>query len=460
LVWSVLTPPYQVPDEPSHAGYVQFLAEHGKPPTSNSESAYSGEQGAVAILGWKGAEAKPPWTRAADRDLRKQLDSGRLSRSVPGEAGPAVNYPPLYYAYEAVPYRLAYGLNFLDRLYLMRMFSALLAGIVAFATFFFVRELMPRTPWAWTVGTLAVAWHPLLGFMSGGVNNDDLLYAVGAVLLALVARVLRRGVTPTRSLALGLTLAAGVLTKQAVVGLLPGVVLALAFAVRAASPAQRRRAAVLAGSALGFGGLVGIAYIASGSLYHRAGGSLSGGLSSAHYAAITSWSGQLNYVWTSFLPRLPWMGQTHAPGVYVLWDVYFKGFVGIFGWFQFLFEPWVYDVAAVIFAVIGALALRELWTHREAVRRRRAELLTYVTLVVGVLAMLAYAGYRYEAEHGIGFEQARYLLPLLPLWGALVALAARGAGRRWGPAVGALLVVLAIAHSLFSMLLVVARYYT
>jgi hypothetical protein len=459
LLWSVVTPPFQVPDEPSHAGYVQFLAEHGKPPTDSVNRGYSGEQGTVANLAWAGSEAKPPWTRAVDREVRKQLDSGKLSRSAAGESGPTTNYPPLYYAYEAVPYRLGYGLNFLDRLYLMRMFSALLAGLVALGTFFFVRELLPGTPWAWTVGTLAVAWQPLLGFVSGGVNNDALLYAVGAVLLALVARVLRRGLTTRRAVALGLVLAAGVLTKQSIVGLFPGVVLALALAVRATSPGQRRRAAVLAGSALAIGALAGLAYIAAGSLYDRSSQSLNAGIGAQGYAAITSWSGQVNYLWTSFLPRPPGLADTHG-GVFVLWDVYLKGFVGIFGWFEFSFKPWVYDVAAVVFAVIGGLALREAWTRRDVLRRRRPELLSLATMVAGLLALLAYVGYRYRAASHIGFEQARYLLPLLPLWGALVALAARGAGRRWGPAVGALLVVLAIAHSLFSMLLVVQRYYT
>ena len=43
--------------------------------------------------------------------------------------------------------------------------------------------------------------------------------------------------------------------------------------------------------------------------------------------------------------------------------------------------------------------------------------------------------------------------------GAALALAARGAGRRWGPAVGALIVVLFLAHDIFSQLLVASRFY-
>jgi hypothetical protein len=41
----------------------------------------------------------------------------------------------------------------------------------------------------------------------------------------------------------------------------------------------------------------------------------------------------------------------------------------------------------------------------------------------------------------------------------VLALAARGAGRRWGPAAGALILVLLFSHDLFSQLQVIARYY-
>src|SRR5271156_835893 len=33
--WSLVTPPFQAPDEPSHFAYVQYLAETGRLPTSS-----------------------------------------------------------------------------------------------------------------------------------------------------------------------------------------------------------------------------------------------------------------------------------------------------------------------------------------------------------------------------------------------------------------------------------------
>ena len=71
------------------------------------------------------------------------------------------------------------------------------------------------------------------------------------------------------------------------------------------------------------------------------------------------------------------------------------------------------------------------------------------------------AGTSFVARLGgaTGYEQPRYLFPLLALYGALIALAARGAGKRYGPAVGVLLVCIAIAHTAAAMLLTLTRYY-
>jgi hypothetical protein len=57
------------------------------------------------------------------------------------------------------------------------------------------------------------------------------------------------------------------------------------------------------------------------------------------------------------------------------------------------------------------------------------------------------------------YIQLRYVMPLVALGAALLALAARGAGRRWGPVAGVLLVLVLLAHDLFSQLLVISRYY-
>jgi hypothetical protein len=68
-------------------------------------------------------------------------------------------------------------------------------------------------------------------------------------------------------------------------------------------------------------------------------------------------------------------------------------------------------------------------------------------------------GLRYRRDTGFAFEQARYLLPFLPLYATGLALAARGIGVRFERQLGAIIVMLAMAHGLFAQLLVISRFY-
>jgi hypothetical protein len=196
---------------------------------------------------------------------------------------------------------------------------------------------------------------------------------------------------------------------------------------------------------------------ASRHLVHRPATSIVGGLTNSDVNSVSSLSGQVSYVWQVFLPPLPTMND-QIP-YWIPWQTWFRGFIGIFGWFEFSFQEWVYTLGAVILGAVALLAGAELWRRRDALRRRWAELATYVLMVAGLLAVIEFAAYRYYATTHQFFEQTRYLFPLLVLYGAIVALAVRGAGRKWGPATGAFLVVLFMGHSLFSMFQVIARYY-
>ena len=78
---------------------------------------------------------------------------------------------------------------------------------------------------------------------------------------------------------------------------------------------------------------------------------------------------------------------------------------------------------------------------------------------VGVMAMIGANSYVAGTLAGT-YGEPRYLLPMLPLLGGALVLSARGAGRRWGPAAGTLLVVLVLAWDIFSQLQVISRFYS
>jgi hypothetical protein len=459
--WSLLSPPFQTPDEPSHFAYVQQLVEAGRLPTGSNDDFSPEEQLALAALRHYYIaflpSAKTISSRAQEHKLNEVL-ARPLSRSGPGDAGTAADEPPLYYALETVPYELGSGGTLLGQLELMRLLSALFGGLTALFAFLFVRETLPGTPWAWTVGGLGVALAPLLGFMSGAVNPDAMLCAVCAALYYLIARAFRRGLTPRLAAAIGTAIAVGILTKLNFLGLVPGAIAGLIVVALRAPRTTRSAVYAPLAIALGLAASPALLRIAFEPLVN--GASLSLVSNSASEALQTrSLPAELSYIWQLYLPRLPGMTD-YFPGIFTARQLWFDGFVGLYGWADTAFPGWVYDLALIPAGLLGALALRTLIAGRDALRSRVAELLVYAAMGVGVLALVGAFSYSNDVVSNQGpFSEPRYLLPMIILFGALLALAARGAGRRWGPAIGALIVVLILGHDIFSQLQVIARYY-
>ena len=456
--WSILTPPFQAPDEPSHLAYVQQLAEAQSLPTSGGSAFSQEEEVALEDLHHLEVRFNPAVGTISTAAQQRRLEAALarpLARRGAGDAGVAATQPPLYYALETIPYLLGSSASLLVRLELMRLLSAVMAAMAALFAFLFLREALPQTPWAWTVGALAMALAPLVGFIGGVVNPDSMLCAVCAALFLCLARAFRRGLTLGRAGAIGTVTAIGLLTKLNFLGVLPGVALALVVLARRAGRARRGVAYATLALAIPTGPAC--LYVAINLLSNHPGlGLLSNGL------AVTSRHGsigrELAYIWQLYLPRLPGM-TNDFPGVLAPRALWFDRSVGAYGWLDTYFPNWVYDLALVPAAAIAALCLRNALANRAALRARAGEVSAYALIGAGVMALIAadsYLSFPISAGH---YAEPRYLLPVGVLFAAVLALAARGAGRRWGPAAGALIVVSILAHDLFSLLLVVGRFY-
>jgi hypothetical protein len=457
--WSLITPPFEAPDEPEHVGYVKVLAEAGTLPTAGGSFSVE-EEVALRDTHLKTVAEDPEYQPISSPAQNQMLQDDLASHRGPPEAGRehagvAASQPPLYYALEAIPYTVAHGGTLLDRIAAMRLLSALMAGLTALFTFLFVRELLPGDPWAWTGGGVGVALVPLLGFTSGAVTPDSMLFAASGGTLYCLARGFRRGLARRGALVLGATIAIGLATKLNYVGLAPGALLGLIVLSRRAARTQGRAAYVSCALALMLAlspaAVYVVAHVASGApalgIVSRVGSSTPG-----------SPLAELGYIWQLYLPRLPGMHEDFG-GIFTARQIWFDGYVGLYGWLDTTFPGWVYELALIPAALIAGLGLRGLSAGRAVLRGHVAELVVYGAMCVGLLALIGADSYsvfpKLDAEYG----QARYLLPLLPLLGVALALAVRGAGRRWAPAVGVAIAMLFLAHDVFSQLQEVARFY-
>ena len=231
--WSLIVPPFQGKDEADHFAYVEQLVEnHALPENGRQNGVYSTEEELVLQGLHYPQVTHAPQTPAIasiaeQRTLMEDVNAGASLRGS-GEAGIATSEPPLYYLVQAIPYIVARG-NMLDQLQLMRLVGAFFGAITALFTFLFLRELLPRSPWAATVGALCVALQPLLGFMSGSVNPDSMLYPIAAAVLLCLARAFRRGLSRRLAVVLGVLIAVGFMTKLNFIGFAFGVFVGLAL---------------------------------------------------------------------------------------------------------------------------------------------------------------------------------------------------------------------------------------
>jgi 4-amino-4-deoxy-L-arabinose transferase-like glycosyltransferase len=457
--WSIVIPPFQLSDEPDHFAYVQQLAESGRLPDESASHAYSPEEElAMQALHVDeveyAPEVRPIASRAEQLVLERDLSSSS-PLTEPLSAGVASTEPPLYYALETIPYALASHGTLLDRLELMRLFSALWAGLTVLFTFLFVRELLPADPLAQIAAALAVALTPMLAQFSGAVNPDAMLFAISAGTFYAVSRAFRRGLTQRMAAVIGASMAIGLLTKLNYIGLVPGVVLALAILARRAAQISKRAAYRALALALGIAASPVFVYVLVNLASGRPGLGVVSAVLNGRNGPVLS---EISYIWQFYLPRLPGM-SSYFPGV-LMTRLWFNGFIGLFGWNDTLFPGWVYSLALLPAGAIALLCVRAIVTAAGQLRRRAAELLAYAVMAAGLLALIGANSYVSDAVLHIGaYWQPRYLLPLIPLLGAALALAVRGAGSRWAPVAATLIALLFLAQDLFGQLQTIARFY-
>jgi hypothetical protein len=459
--WAFIVPPFQGKDEADHFAYVETIVENGSLPENGKENATYSEAENIVLRAVDYPQVthspqNPDVLTAREHALMDRALNTRASLRTSGEAGIATAEPPLYYLIQTVPYLLARG-HILDQLQLMRLVGALFGAATALLTFLFIAEVLPGRRWAAVVAGLCVALQPLLAFMSGSVNPDAMLYPVCAAVFLCFARAFRRGLTLRLGLTIGALTAVGFLTKLGFLGFAFGVFVGLlVLAVR-----ELRARGVRSLSAPAAAACIGIAPVAVYMLHNALTSHPTYGIVSGHadLLAVTPLFHMFSYIWQLYLPRVPGMPH-YFVGISTSKDIWWNRSVGLYGWMDTMFPLWVDNVALIPAAIIAALCGRGLYVQRAALRRRLPELGVYVAFVIGTLVVIGGGSYLSDALHGgASFGEPRYLVPLVPLLGLIVALAIRGAGKRWFAVAGAALVIVFLGHDIFSQLQTIARYY-
>ncbi|MCD6291236.1 MAG: DUF2142 domain-containing protein, partial [Anaerolineae bacterium] len=193
IVYSLIVPLWQAPDEPTHFEYIRLLARLGRPPT-RADLDPALEREIIRALDAAGfwtyiREDRPavlPRTFEADPFLH------RSGRQVGDE-------PPLYYAIPALLIHLTAYISLQARL--ARAWSiALLMATVALAWWTSL-QLWPEQPWLAYGVPAFFALAPMPTFIGMSINNDVLAMATAAGTYGALVTLTRRG-ADARSVAL------------------------------------------------------------------------------------------------------------------------------------------------------------------------------------------------------------------------------------------------------------------
>jgi hypothetical protein len=455
VAWAVVTAPLNGPDESAHFAYAQALAEnHHAPSRTGGTGSVSSAAGTVyfglnlePIL--LHPEGKP--TASAIGRIDAQLDKQPASALKDG-TGPnaAANYPPVYYAYEAVAYELSPARSLLGRMFFMRLATTLLLVVTVWLTWLIAAELFTRT-WVRTLATGLVALQPKLGF-GGGIINPDLMLvmvATGALLMGL--RLVRHGPTVGRVLWLAVFAGAGAVVHPRGLFLPPFAVIALGIAFVRAWPGRRR--------ALGFAAaVVGITFacvaVSIAWSQAHAGGAISenpvGGFSAKQF---------LSYLWQFYLPKLSVMDPKIGPPQYGYRQVYIDSYFSAFASFSVSYRQVVLDLLQVL-AGIGLVALwTTIVTHWYLVLARWREVTVCVVFFLGLMSLLHVVSYMNLRGSTDPVLTGRYLLPAVALYGCAIAWVASSLPRRLGVAFAGVLLGGALLLAIGGVGLSLDRFY-
>jgi 4-amino-4-deoxy-L-arabinose transferase-like glycosyltransferase len=461
VAWALVTPVFQAPDENSHFGYVQTLAESfDLPGDANRQRASTEQNVAASDSNADQAAAQLPvrmeWSQAAyDRWRARAAAFPRSARTDGGGVNPAASNPPLYYLYEAAAYRVAEGGDLFTRVLFLRLASVLWLLATVVGVWLFAGELLGPDRLLQLVAAGTAGLFPMLAFVSASINPDAMLYACFTFALWLGVVLLKRGVTPGRAAALFAVVGLTCVVKATGYALLPGAALALGIGLWRARGESRRpalRAAVAAGA--GLVATLGLWFVIA-RLMDRA---VSAQVADAAGHAQTNARELLSYVWQFYLPRLPSMTPSllHPDGL-PLYSVWIKTGWAAFGWLEVRFPRPVYPLFAAITAAVAVVSLAGLWRARRTVDP--AVVLFLVAVAAVLFAGLHWTEYRLLRTGAGPFNVGRYLFPLIAIGGLAVAQTVRTLRPAWRPAGAAVVLSGLLLLNVLSLGLMVERFY-
>ncbi len=410
--YSLATPPWEAPDEPSHFRYIEHLALYRSlPPPAPPQRGHFWQHGYATSL--------YEWYQLPLYYIIPAPALAALNRIHPGSL--PQTFPPIVPGFPQDTtslFRHKTPLETEPALRLARSFSIVLGLLSLLATYRLALQTTQGDPWIALTAVGLMAFIPQFTFLSGYVTNDNLVILISALCLLSFTILLN----PTRAsqtfqvAAAGVVTALALLTKLSLWFLLPVGLLCLLWRWRLHRSVKRW----LLES--GIFTMIALAPLGMG------------------VAFLPSIRQQLAHAQATMTPRQDYMNWSYILG---LWPQTNRSFWGTFGWMNILTPLWISRSLNLV-ALIGlAGSLLSLGS-----RQAKATKATLVLFLI-VCALVAIGFLRFNLA--VRQPQGRLLFPALP---AFIVLVAVGWGRLTGKyraVLGPALIVFTLGVNLVSL---------
>ena len=333
----------------------------------------------------------------------------------------------------------------------MRLASGLLFLVTVLCAWLAAAEIFAGT-WPRLLAGGTVALLPQLAFLSGTINADNMLVAVWSVFAVAALRLVRRGPSLGRVLAVCVLAILSALTHGRGTAIAGPLIVALLIAFLRARPPWRQTLLWL-GAALGLLAIAGAAYK---SLLTPTGGAYGGEVNL--HAPGFSVKQLITDTWQFYFPKLPLMELRQGPH-YGYRQVFIEGFFGRFGSLDINYATGIYDLIQDVCAIGLAGLVAAVIARWSSVRAHWPQIAVLLSMTVSMLALLHVASYRALRTGTDPLITGRYLLPLAVVFGCTVAFVVTSVRPRIAATLGTLVLAGMLVLNLAGLMLSLARFY-
>lgn len=209
ILYSIIIPLGEAPDEVPHFTYILHIAQNGRLP-EGAEEHEAFQPPLYYILG----ALTTFWIDSADFVIKANADFSFTDESAPKNL-------LLHTSAESFPYH-SWALAW----HLVRLLSVLMGTVTVWATYRLGLELFPQHR-SIALGAAALnAFIPGFIFISSVVNNDNAATMFSSLILLQLARMIKGAIKPKDPIILGLLLGLGALSKSSLLAFIPTTIIA------------------------------------------------------------------------------------------------------------------------------------------------------------------------------------------------------------------------------------------